>query len=167
VEGKFMKKILSILTCAALITGLMSSNAFATANNDFSDKEVSQSEIFYSNDNYNLNFDIQNTASDSFINWGASIAQVNTGYIRAQGLTSSYINVDTIGYTLYVDKYQNGNWITIKTFSYSLNNTYEAIANHSLAVSSYSYYRVRSTNYIINNGVRTSKTSITNQIFIY
>ncbi len=49
---------------------------------------------------------------------------------------------------------------------YSLNNTYTAMANHSLAVSSNNYYRVSSTNYIIENGVKTSKTSISNSIYI-
>ncbi|MGK0469368.1 hypothetical protein [Clostridium sp.] len=161
-----MKKILSILTCAVLITGLMSSNAFAVSNNDIPDKKMSQSEMFYSNDKYNFNIDIQKTTSDYFVNWGASITQSNTGYIRAQGLTESYMNVGTIGYTLYVEKYVNGYWNTIKTFSYSLNNTDQAKAYHSLAVASYSYYRVRSTNYIVNNGVTTSKTSITNSIYI-
>ena len=77
------------------------------------------------------------------------------------------MNVGTIGYTLYVEKYVGGNWVTIKTFSYSLKNNNRATANHSLAVASYSYYRVRSTNYVIINGVTTSKTSITNEIFIY
>jgi hypothetical protein len=162
-----MKKILSILTCAALITGLMSSNAFATSNNDIPDKKISQSEMFYSNDNYNFNIDVQKTTSDYFTKWGASIFQSDTGYIRAEGLTESYMSVDTIGYTLYIEKYVNGYWNTIKTFSYSLNNTNRARANHSLAVASYSYYRVRSTNYIVNNGVTTYKTSITNDIFIY
>ena len=161
-----MKKILSILTCAVLITGIMSSNAFASAINDIPDEKISESEMFYHNDNYNLNIDIQNTASDFFVNWGASISQSDTGYIKAQGSTESYMNVGTIGYTLNVEKYQNGSWVTIKTFSYSLNNTYTAIGNHSLAVSANSYYRVSSTNYIINNGVKTSKTSITNSIYI-
>lgn len=162
-----MKKILSILMCTVLITGLMSSNVFASSINDIPDKEVSHSEMFYSNDNYNLNIDIQNTTSDYFTKWGASIAQSNTGYIRVNGLTESYMSVPTIGYTLYVEKYVNGYWNTIKTFTYSLNNTDLATANHSLAVASYSYYRVRSTNYIVNNGVTTSKTSITNDIFIF
>lgn len=161
-----MKKIISILTCAVLITGVMSSNVFATSINKIPDKRVSHSEMFYSNENYNLNTDIQNTTSDSFANWGASIFQSDTGYINAQGLTESYMNVDTIGYTLYIEKYVNGYWITIKSFAYSLNNTYTATANHSLAVASNSYYRARSTNYIINNGVKTSKTSITNNIYV-
>ncbi|MGH4119286.1 hypothetical protein [Clostridium sp.] len=162
-----MRKILSILTCAVLITGLMSSNVFAASNKNIPDEKVSQSEMFYSNNNYNLNIDIQSTTSDSFVNWGASIYQSDNGYIKAQGLTENYMNVGTIGYSLYVEKYANGYWNTIKTFSYSLNNTNRATANHSLAVSSYSYYRVRSINYIINNGVTTSKTSISNDIFIY
>jgi len=162
-----MKKILSILACVALITGLMSSNVFAASINDIPDKRVSHSEMFYSNDNYNFNIEVQKTTSDYFVNWGASIAQSNTGYITAQGLTESYMNVDTIGYTLYVEKYVNGYWNTIKTFSYSLNNTDQSKAYHNLSVASYSYYRVRSTNYIVNNGVTTSKTSITNDIFIF
>ena len=144
----------------------MSSNAFADPINDIPDKKVSQSEMVYSNDNYHLNIDIQNTTSDYFVKWGASVAQSDAGYIRAQGLTQSYMNVGTIGYTLYVEKYVSMSWVTIKSFSYSLNNTSEAIANHSLAVSSNNSYRVRSTNYIINNGVQTSKTSISNTIFI-
>ena len=161
-----MKKLLSILTCAILITGLMSTNAFADSKNDIPDKTVSQSDMFYSNDNYNLNINIQNTSSESFVNWGASIAKSSSGYIRAQGLTESYMNVDTIGYTLYVEKYQNGSWFTIKTFTYSLNNTNKAIANHSLAVSSNSYYRVRSVNYITNNRLTTTKTSTTTAIYV-
>jgi hypothetical protein len=167
VEGEIMKKILAILTCVILIIGVMSSNAFATSINDIPDKRLSHSEIFYSNDNYNLNIDMQNTTSDSIVNWGASIIQSDTaGYIEAQGLTKSYINVGTIGYTLYIEKYVNGYWITIKTFSYSLNNTNKATANHSAAVESYCYYRARSTNYITNNGVTTSKLSITNEIYV-
>jgi hypothetical protein len=167
VEGKFMKKILLILTCAVLITGVMSSNAFAASINDVPNKKVSQSEMFYSTDNFSLNIDMQNTTSDLFTNWGASIIQSDTsGYIEAQGLTKSYVNVGTIGYTLYIEKYVNGYWITIKTFSYNLNNTNKATANHSAAVESYCYYRARSTNYIINNGVKTSKTSVTNEIYV-
>ncbi|MGK0467444.1 hypothetical protein [Clostridium sp.] len=161
-----MKKILSILAYTFLITGIMSSNVFAASINDIPDKNVSQSEMFYSNANYNLNVDIQNTTTDSFVNGGASIYQSDTGYIKAQGLTESYMNVYTIGYTLYVEKYVNGYWIIIKTFSYSLNNINRATANHSLPVASYSYYRVRCTNHIINNGVKTSKSSISNSIYI-
>ncbi len=65
-----MKKILSILTCAVLITGIMSSNAFADPINDIPDKKINQSEMFYSNNNYNLNIDIQNTTSNSFLDGG-------------------------------------------------------------------------------------------------
>lgn len=82
--------MLSILTCAVLITGNMSSNAFANPVNDILDERISQSEIFESNDKYNLNIDIHTN----------------------------------------------------------------------------SYYRVISTNYIINNGVKTSKTSISNSIYM-
>jgi hypothetical protein len=161
-----MKKLLSILTCTVLITGLMSTNTFADSNNYIPDKNVSQSDMFYSNDNYNLNIDIQNTSSESFANWGASISMSNSGYIRAQGLTETYMNVDTIGYTLYIEKYQNGSWDTIKTFTYSLRSTNKATANHSLAVSSNCYYRARSVNYITNNRLTTTKTSITTAIYV-
>ncbi|MBW9159473.1 hypothetical protein [Clostridium tagluense] len=161
-----MKKILSILTCAALITGVMSSNVFAASINDIPDKKISQSEKLDFNGSDGPTIDIQNTASGIFVNWGASIAQSDAGYIKVQGSTESYMNVGTIGYTLNVQKNQNGSWVTIKTFSYSLNNTYTAMANHNLAVSSKNSYRVSSTNYIINNGVKTSKTSISNAIYI-
>lgn len=161
-----MKKLLTILTFTLLITGIMYLTVFAASPDDIFDKQRTESEVFYSNDNYNLTVDTQSTASDYFVNWGASIAQSDIGYIRVQGVTKSYTTLDTIGYTLYVEQYQNGNWSTIKIFSYSLNNTYEARANHSLAVSSNSYYRVRSTNYIVNNGVTTTKTSISDSIYV-
>lgn len=67
-----MKKKLTTLTCTILITGIMSSNALVTSINDMPDKKIIQSEKFYSNDNYNLNIDTQNTTSDFFVDWGAS-----------------------------------------------------------------------------------------------
>lgn len=54
-----MKRILSILACSVLIIGIMSSNAFANSIDDISDEKIKQSEVFESNDNYNLNIDIQ------------------------------------------------------------------------------------------------------------
>lgn len=161
-----MKKILKIFVLTFLLTGVMYSTVFAVSPIDNFDKKISESDMFYTNDNYNLTIDAQSTSSDYFVSWGASISQSDLGYIRVQGATKSYLAVDTIGYTLYVERYDNGYWTTIKTFSYSLNNTYEARGNHSLSVLSNNYYRVRSTNYIIMDGLQTTKTSTTNLIYV-
>ncbi len=161
-----MKKILTILAFTLLLTGLISSKAFAVSIDKAPDEKRSQSEVFYSKDNYNLIIDTQSTTSDTFISWGSSIQKIDTGVVEVQGLTKSYVSSDIIGYTLYVEQYRNGSWTTIKTFSYSLNNTTTVSGNYTLSVASNNYYRVRSTNYITNNGVTTSKSSVSNSIYV-
>lgn len=161
-----MKKILRILMFTFLITGVMILNAFAASTDSNPNEKRNQSEMFYYNDNYNLTIDSQSTTSDTFINWGSSISKIDIVLINATGLTESYVTVDTIGYTLYVERYENGNWYAIKTFSNSLNNTRKVSGTHTLSVTSNYYYRVRSINYIIDNGLQTSKTSTTDLIYV-
>ncbi|MFU0824220.1 hypothetical protein [Clostridium sp.] len=162
-----MKRIMKFLSFTFLIICIISINAFAASNNDVPNEKRNKSEVFYSNNNYDLILDTQSTTSDTFIDWGCSIAKIDIGLISVIGLTESYVTVDTIGYTLYVDRYENGSWHTIKTFSNRLNNSKKVRGNHTLSVASNYYYRVRSTNYIIDNGIQTSKTSATDPLYVY
>lgn len=162
-----MKRIMKFLSFTFLIICIISINAFAASNNDVPNEKRNNSEVFYSNNNYDLTLDTQSTTSDTFIDWGSSIAKIDIGLISVTGLTESYVTVDTIGYTLYVEKYENGSWRTIKTFSNRLNNSKKVSGNHTLSVASDYYYRVRSINYIIDNGIQTSKTSATDPLYVY
>ncbi|KYH28888.1 hypothetical protein [Clostridium colicanis] len=162
-----MRRIIKFLSFTFLIICVISINAFAASTNDVPNEKRSNSEVFYSNNNYDLTLDTQSTTSDTFIDWGSSIAKIDIGLISVTGLTESYVTVDTIGYTLYVEKYENGSWHTIKTFSNRLNNSKKVSGNHTLSVASDYYYRVRSINYIIDNGIQTSKTSATDPLYVY
>ena len=168
-EEQHMRKIKTTLIITISMVMMLTLNVFADTTGGAGatfDKNRVYSEWFHSKDGYTLKFQIQSSSNNYFIDWGCSIRKIDSGYISVKGSTNSYIYSDTIGSKLYVEQYVNGNWKTVKTFSDSLNNSDEINRSHGLAVESNSYYRVRSVNYIVKDGVKYTESSVTDSIYV-
>ena len=164
-----MKKIKNTLILTISMVMILTLNVFADTIGEAGvtfDKNRVYSQWFHSKDGYTLKFQIQSSSNNYFIDWGCSIRKIDNGYISVQGSTSSYIYADTIGSELYVEQYVSGTWKIIKTFSDSINNSDEINRTHGLAVDTNSYYRVRSVNYIVKDGVSYTESAVTDSIYV-
>lgn len=176
----FMKKVLKTLISSFLITGIVFSTALATEvkevteqaavqeqnivseGNIISDKTAVKSEAIYSKDGSNINVEINSMpGSENFVEAGCTIARIGTGLVQISGWSEAPTAVDSLGYVLYVEKLQSGSWVTIKTYTLTLNNTDEAIGFYSLSVTPNNFYRVRGVHSLTNNGVTSYTTSAT------
>lgn len=129
------KKLIIMVLSIALMTGMLTYPMNANA---ISLQDVNSGDIFqpmYSNVN-------------SFI---------NNFEIDSQGKSSVYSNLsvrdaDQARVDVYLERYTNGSWSTIKTWTTTENSTIAYIMKDWYVAKGY-FYRMRSTGYAIKNGV--------------
>lgn len=95
----------------------------------------------------------------------------NDFYITDQGkaVLTSYIdarNVDECKINMYLQRYQNGSWITVKSWSVTESGTFCGIGKTWYVISGFQY-RMTTYGYVYSNGVLLESTNQTSQLIIY
>lgn len=157
-----MKRILSFVLSAVLLTGCLGGNAFA--------KETDYPEVTHT---YEATEDF---ASDdwravlrgAYLGSGtSSITREDSTHINISGATTATKTCDKIVLSLYVERsksYSTG-YSTYKSYDYTANNVYQLVKEISnISVERGYYYRVMGVHSVTCNGTIETTNSATNPI---
>ncbi|MGY0374083.1 hypothetical protein [Clostridium sp. JNZ J1-5] len=168
-----MKKIVSLLFTLTLLLSIFTVTAFAKDKKEYSKvptsgtpaKSVNASEK--SKDMNDVDFEIESVVgAGSIINWYCAIAEISSGQVLVTGLTQANSLVDEIGYSLVLERWYGYDWVSVSSYSNYSKDNLRVTTSYSKYVEKNAYYRVRGTHYVIENGVKTTKVSESEYIFV-
>lgn len=108
-----------------------------------------------------------NFARGNLFNYGRStITKLASNKISVSGTTMAHKYCDTLYLYFYLERKVDGVYDTYKYWTYSDTNTYDLSVGMTVLVPSGYYYRVRGYHAAVDDGVRESRTTLTNGIYI-
>lgn len=99
-------------------------------------------------------------------NGTVGISNEGNGTIGISGATYCYQKCSQVKCNVYVERLENGNWVSVTNRSVTENNTYTASISLYLNVKKGYYYRVRGGHAAIQNGKAETTTSTSSGIYI-
>lgn len=103
----------------------------------------------------------------NLFNYGRStIAKVTSNKVGVSGTTMAHQFCDTLYLYLYLERKEGGTYDVYKYWNYTDTNLYELSRSLTVTVPSGYYYRVRGYHSAKDNGVKETKTTLTNGIYI-
>lgn len=103
----------------------------------------------------------------NLFNYGCStITKLASNKITVSGTTMAHKTCDTLYLYFYLERKVGGTYEVYKYWTYTDNNLYDLSRSLTVLVPSGYYYRVRGYHAAKDNGVRESKTTLTNGIYI-
>lgn len=133
--------------CAVLL--IMTMPAYATENQLLTEKEIVTPQLRFSNINILC------------VDFGIS----SSGKARVESVLSAR-DCDKVKINMYLQRYQNGNWVSIKSWSDTRNSTSMLLSKEWYVASGYQY-RMKSYGYVYNNGQLVESSSLVSQSIIY
>ena len=101
------------------------------------------------------------------LNYGrATITKRASNEVGLSGTTMAHHDCDKLYLYLYLERKVNGTYSTYKYWTTTDTNVYELDRSISILVPSGYYYRLRGYHSAVDNGMRESKTTLTNGIYI-
>lgn len=96
----------------------------------------------------------------------AGISKSSSTSVTISATTESDITSSKIGGHMSVQRWINNSWSTYKTTYFWAYDTYRATSTKTITVPTGYYYRLYVTHVASNNSGTSSKTSITNSVFV-
>lgn len=105
--------------------------------------------------------------SHLYLNNGTSSISASTGSVSVSAATTAVTTVDSIGITVYVQKWNGSNWETVGS-GYTLggNNASSYSNSVSKSVASGFYYRARTIHWVIENGTYEDGEKFTSSVLV-
>lgn len=159
---KFLnKKVFSLLVCISLILAF-SSNVWAysatgdnaTDGSRFTTDLVSESTV-------------ENLSKGNILNKGvASIGNNGNGSVNVSGTVFGSVVCDKLLLKMTLQRYSNGYWYDVKSFSNTAYNTSYLTKSYNVSVTKGYYYRVKAACFATKGSTSESKSPVTNGIWI-
>lgn len=156
------RKILAVICCCILLMGMsISTNA---ANLDFWDGMESE---FLMNESES-EFVWQNMARrGTYLQKGhCKISNEGNRVVKISGGTDAHQTCDRVVATIYLDRYENGNWVEVTSVKTSATNTYTANCSKNVSVTGGYYYRARGYHTVYEGNTAESAPSLSDGIWI-
>ena len=96
----------------------------------------------------------------------ATITDVGGGKVNLYANTKAAVTCDTVKVDIYLQYYDDGAWVYVNNFNYTVKNTSYISRSRTVSVTKGRYYRIKCYHAITKNGVKESCTSVTNGIKI-
>lgn len=159
---KFLnKKVCSLVVCISLILAF-SSNVWAYDTN----KEITV-------DGSRLTTDlvaestVENLSKGNILNKGvASIGNNGNGSVNVSGTVFGSVVCDKLLLKMTLQRYSNGYWYDVKSFSNTAYNTSYLTKSYDVSVTKGYYYRVKAACFATKGSTSESKSPVTNGIWI-
>lgn len=125
------------------------------------------------NDNFELisekcsEVSLYNSARGNILNQGtAKVTDNGNGSVNVYGAVYGRVTCDKLTLKLTLQRYSNGSWYNIRTFSDTAYNTALLTKSYNVQVTRGYYYRVKAACVAQDGSVTESKTPITNGILV-
>lgn len=110
---------------------------------------------------------IENPAKGNLLNKGtASISNNGNGTVNVYGAVLGSVVCDKMILEMTLQRYSNGSWINVKSFSNTAYNTSLLTKSYNVSVTRGYYYRVKAACVAQKNGVSESRVPVTDGILI-
>lgn len=96
----------------------------------------------------------------------AKISNEGSRVVKISGGTDAYQVCDSVVATIYLDRYENGNWVYVTSVSSSATNAYTANCSKNVSVTGGYYYRARGYHTIHKGNTTESAPSLSDGIWI-
>lgn len=108
---------------------------------------------------------LENSAKGNILNKGlASVTDNGNGIVNVSGTVYGSVVCDKMILEMTLQRYSNGAWINVKTFSDTAYNTGLLTKSYNVKVAKGYYYRVKAACIAQKNGVSESRMPVTNGI---
>ncbi len=95
-----------------------------------------------------------------------SIVKVSATSVKTSASTTANQTADMVGGTMYLQKWENNAWATIKTSSFSDDHVVSHSGSATFTVTSGYYYRLKTTHSAKLDNITVTRTTYTGGIFI-
>ena len=96
----------------------------------------------------------------------AKISNAGGGKVNMYANTKAAVTCDTVKVDIYLQYYDDGAWVYVNNFNYTLKNESYIAVSRTVSVTKGRYYRIKCYHKITKNGVSENCTSVTNGIKI-
>lgn len=96
----------------------------------------------------------------------ARITNAGDGKVNMYANTKAATTCDTVKVDIYLQYYNNGSWVHVNNFNYTLKNESYIAVSRTVSVTKGRYYRIKCYHAITKNGLLERCTSVTNGIKI-
>ena len=94
----------------------------------------------------------------------ARIANAGGGKVTVSGKTKANTVCDLVELDIYLQYYDNGSWVHVNNWNYSVKNKSYFTAERTLSVKKGRYYRIKCYHAVTKNGVKERTSTATNGI---
>lgn len=110
---------------------------------------------------------IENLTKGNILNKGlASVADNGNGTVNVYGAVYGSVVCDKMILEMTLQRYSNGSWINVKSFSNTAYNTGLLTKSYNVKVTKGYYYRVKAACVAQKNGVSESQMPVTNGVLV-
>ena len=110
---------------------------------------------------------LYNSARGNILNQGtAKVTDNGNGSVNVYGAVYGRVTCDKLTFKLTLQRYSNGSWYNIRTFSDTAYNTALLTKSYNVQVTRGYYYRVKAACVAQDGSITESKTPITNGILV-
>lgn len=156
-----MKKIIGLLLVFTMLCSI-SMNVYASENEE--GKIVDGSVL--TSDNYSEKICVNPRRGNILDRGAAKITNNGNGSVNIYGAVYGSVVCDEMILRMTLQRYVNGSWENIKTFTDTANNKSYLIKSYNVSVTKGYYYRLKAACVAKKNGVNESQAPVTNGIMI-
>lgn len=158
-----MKKLIKIMLVLVLVLSMVNSSIVVKAD-EMNNKIVDGSELTQERTATAIS---DNSTRGKYLNEGvARVTDNGGGVVNVYGAVIGSVVCDKMILELTLQRYSNGSWINVKSFSNTAYNTSLLTKSYNVSVTKGYYYRVKAACIAQKNGASESKLPITNGILI-
>ncbi len=103
-------------------------------------------------------------STEYLMNGYAQITNAGGGKVTVSGKTKAYVVCDKVELDIYLQYYDNGSWVHVNNWNYSVKNKAYFTAERTVSVKKGRYYRIKCYHAVTKNGVKEKTTTMTNGI---
>lgn len=159
---KIYKNVMAMVCCCALFMGIwLPTNA---ANLDYWEGMKSE---FLTDEIESENIWQSMARRGTYLQKGhCKISNEGNRVVKISGGTDAHQVCDRVVATIYLDRYENGDWIQVTSVTTSSTNAYTANCSKNVSVAGGYYYRARGYHTVYEGNTTESAPSLSNGIWI-
>lgn len=158
-----MKRLTKIMLVLVLVLSIINSGTVVKAD-EVAGKIVDGSELTQNNTATAIS---DNSARGKYLNEGvARVTDNGGGSVNVYGAVIGSVVCDKMILELTLQRYSNGFWINVKSFSNTAYNTSLLAKSYNVSVTKGYYYRVKAACIAQKNGASESKMPVTDGILV-
>lgn len=161
---KKLKRYIAVLFCIIMGTTVLNINVEATTSSENIMQTTKKFELVEGDSS---TVTIENPSRGNILNKGtASVADNGNGTVNVYGAVFGSVVCDKMILELTLQRYSNGSWSTVKSFSDTAYNTSLLTKSYNVKVTKGYYYRVKAACVAQKNGISESQIPITNGVMV-